>query len=157
MRFTLIDRITELKAGDEITAVKNVSLAEEYLQDHFPLFPVLPGVFMLEAMTEAAAWLIRHSESFAHSVVTLKEARNVKYADFVEPGNTLTVTAKFVKEEERIVSLKADGKVDDRPHVSARLVLERFNLADTNPADAELDEYSIAEMRKLFDRLYRPQ
>lgn len=157
MRFTLIDRITELKAGDEITAVKNVSLAEEYLQDHFPLFPVLPGVFMLEAMTEAAAWLIRHSEGFVHSVVTLKEARNVKYADFVEPGNTLTVTAKIVKQEERIVSLKADGTVDGRPHVSARLVLQRYNLADTNPADAELDEYSIAEMRKLFDRLYRPQ
>ena len=157
MRFTLIDRITELKAGDEITAVKNVSLAEEYLQDHFPLFPVLPGVFMLEAITEAAAWLIRHSENFAHSVVTLKEARNVKYADFVEPGNTLTVTAKIVKQEARIVSFKADGTVDGRPHVAARLVLERYNLSDTNPADAELDEYSIAEMRKLFDRLYRPK
>ena len=157
MRFTLIDRITELKAGDEISAVKNVSLAEEYLQDHFPLFPVLPGVFMLEAMTEAAAWLIRFSDNFAHSVVTLKEARNVKYADFVEPGNTLTVTAKIVKQEERMVSLKADGTVDGRPHVSARLVLERYNLSDTRPPDAELDEYSIAEMRKLFDRLYRPQ
>jgi 3-hydroxyacyl-[acyl-carrier-protein] dehydratase len=156
MRFTLIDRITGLKAGDEISAVKNVSLAEEYLQDHFPLFPVLPGVFMLEAMTEAAAWLIRFTDDFAHSVVTLKEARNVKYADFVEPGNTLTVTAKIVKHEERMVSLKADGTVDGRPHVSARLVLERYNLSDTNPPDAELDEYSIAEMRKLFDRLYRP-
>lgn len=157
MRFTLIDRITELKVGEEISAVKNVSLAEEYLQDHFPLFPVLPGVFMLEAMTEAAAWLIRFSDNFAHSVVTLKEARNVKYADFVEPGNTLTVTAKIVKQEERMVSLKADGTVDGRPHVSARLVLERYNLSDTNPPDAEIDEYSIAEMRKLFDRLYRPQ
>ena len=57
MRFTLVDRILELQAGQEITAVKNLSLAEEYLADHFPLFPVLPGVLMLEAMTQAGAWL----------------------------------------------------------------------------------------------------
>ena len=74
MRFTLIDRITALKAGDEITAIKSLSLAEEYLGDHFPLFPVLPGVFMLEAMTQASAWLIRHAEDFAHSVVVGRSA-----------------------------------------------------------------------------------
>ena len=53
MRFTLIDRIVELEQGARITAVKSVSLAEEYLRDHFPRFPVLPGVMMLEAMTQA--------------------------------------------------------------------------------------------------------
>jgi 3-hydroxyacyl-[acyl-carrier-protein] dehydratase len=155
MRFTLIDRICGLQAGEEITAIKNVSLAEEYLQDHFPLFPVLPGVFMLEAMTEAAAWLVRHSEDFSHSVVTLREARNVKYADFVEPGNTLTVHAKLMKQDDRTTTFKAQGTVDDRQHVSARLILERYNLADTNPDDAELDARCIGEMRELFDRLYR--
>ena len=53
MRFTLIDRITELKPGVSITAVKGLTLAEEYLQDHFPRFPVMPGVLMLEAMFQA--------------------------------------------------------------------------------------------------------
>ena len=155
MRFTLIDRISGLKTGEEITATKSVSLAEEYLQDHFPLFPVLPGVFMLEAMTEAAAWLIRHSSGFAHSIVTLKEARNVKYTDFVEPGNTLTVHAKLMKQDERTTTFKAEGTVEDRQHVSARLILERYNLADTNPDDSELDDRCIGQMRELFDRLYR--
>ena len=62
MRFTLVDRIVALEPGKTITAVKNLSLAEEYLADHFPGFPVLPGVLMLEAMTQAAAWLV-HPES----------------------------------------------------------------------------------------------
>ncbi len=155
MRFTLIDRIIDLKPGDEITAIKNVSLSEEYLQDHFPLFPVLPGVFMLEAMTQASAWLIRYSEDFAHSVVTLKEARNVKYANFVEPGNTLTVHAKLQKQDESTTTLKVQGTVNDEMHVSARLTLERYNLADSKPDEADLDRYSIAEMKKLFERLYR--
>ena len=52
MRFNLIDRITELNEGQSITAVKGLSLAEEYLKDHFPRFPVMPGVLMLEAMKE---------------------------------------------------------------------------------------------------------
>lgn len=156
MRFTLIDRILELEAGKEITALKNLSLAEEYLADHFPLFPVLPGVLMLEAMTQAGAWLVRHDEDFAHSMVLLKEAHNIKYADFVEPGSQLVVKAKQLKQDGTTTTFKAEGAVDGKPHVSARLVLERYNLAETNPDDAPLDERARNNLRSLFQRLYRP-
>src|SRR5262245_6291814 len=91
MRFTLVDLVTELEPGARITTIKTVTLAEEYLDDHFPRFPVLPGVLMLEAMTQACAWLIRVTDDFAHSIVTLKEARNVKYGRFVKPGQTLMI------------------------------------------------------------------
>jgi len=78
MYFSLIDKIDSLEPGKRIVATKSLSLAEEYLQDHFPNFPVMPGVLMLEALTQASAWLIRVSEDFSHSIVVLKEARNVK-------------------------------------------------------------------------------
>ena len=74
MRFSLVDRITELSEGKHITAIKVLTLAEEYLADHFPRFPVMPGVMMLEAMYQASAWLIRKSEDFAHTMVVLREA-----------------------------------------------------------------------------------
>ena len=64
MRFTLIDRIVELEPGARITATKSLTMAEEYLGDHFPNFPVMPGVLMLEAMTQTAAWLIRAERGF---------------------------------------------------------------------------------------------
>ncbi|MGW8257129.1 MAG: 3-hydroxyacyl-ACP dehydratase FabZ family protein, partial [Thermoguttaceae bacterium] len=67
MRFSLIDRIVDVELGVRISAVKTLSMAEEYLADHFPHFPVMPGVLMLEAMTQASAWLVRYSEDFAHS------------------------------------------------------------------------------------------
>ncbi len=156
MRFTLVDRILELQAGQEITAVKNLSLAEEYLADHFPLFPVLPGVLMLEAMTQAGAWLVRYDEDFAHSMVVLKEARNIKYADFVEPGFQLVVHAKQIKQDASTTTFKAEGSVDGKAHVSARLILERYNLADTHPDDAALDQRTRNDLRQLFERLYRP-
>jgi len=80
MRFSLIDRIVELQPGAKIEAVKNLSLAEEYLADHFPQFPVMPGVLMVEAMTQAAPWLVRRTEDFAHSMIVLSEAKNVQNA-----------------------------------------------------------------------------
>jgi 3-hydroxyacyl-[acyl-carrier-protein] dehydratase len=161
MRFTLLDKITELEPGKRLVAIKNLSLAEEYLADHFPGFPVMPGVFMLEAMTQAAAWLIRGSEDFAHSMVTLKEARNVKYASFVEPGQTLVVTVEMMGQDERTVDgrtvkFKAQGMVGDVQTVSARLVLERYNLAAEDPSKEVTDEVVRYKMRELFALLYRP-
>src|SRR3972149_10441021 len=90
MRFSLIDRIDELEPAERIAAVKTLSMAEEYVADHFPGFPVMPGVLMLEAMAEAGAWLVRAQEDFAHSMVVLRKASNVKYGQFVEPGAALT-------------------------------------------------------------------
>jgi 3-hydroxyacyl-[acyl-carrier-protein] dehydratase len=86
MRFILIDKVIEIEKGTRIRAVKNVSLAEEYLGDHFPAFPVLPGVLLLEGMIESASWLVRAKENFAHSMVLLEEARNVKYKSFPGAG-----------------------------------------------------------------------
>lgn len=140
MRFWLLDRICSYEPGKQLTAVKNVSLAEEYLADHFPEFPVLPGVFMLEAATQAGAWLVRLSEDYAHSIVVLHEARAVKYADFVKPGQMLTMNVEQTGSDERYVKMKFQGTVEDRMSVSGRIILERYNLADEDPRQAGLDE-----------------
>ena len=81
--------------GPRLTAVKNLSLAEEYLSDHFPGFPVMPGVLMLEALTQAGAWLIREMEDFAHSIIILKQAKTIKYGSFVEPGRQLELRVEL--------------------------------------------------------------
>jgi 3-hydroxyacyl-[acyl-carrier-protein] dehydratase len=156
MRFKLLDRIVDLKPGVSITAVKGLALSEDYLADHFPQFPVMPGVFMLEAMTQASAWLIRVTDDFQHSMVLLREARNVKYADFVAPGQTLTVKAEILSHTDQETKLKVQGAVDGKLNVGARLVLARFNLACGNPARASADAHVIRQMRKQFDLLYLP-
>ena len=125
-----------IKPDVELSAVKNVTMTEEYLADHFPEFPVLPGVFMLEAATQAGAWLLRLSENFAHSIISLKEAKNVKYADFVAPGQTLDVTVSILKKDDRLATMKVEGQIGDRPTLSGRIVLERYNLVDRDPDPA---------------------
>jgi 3-hydroxyacyl-[acyl-carrier-protein] dehydratase len=158
MRFTLLDRVVAIDPGKTITAIKTLSLSEEYLADHFPRFPVMPGVLMLEAMTQAAAWTIRIAEDFAHSVVVLRSAKNVKYGDFVEPGRVLTVTAEVLSQDETTTKVKASGTVSsaggERTSLTARLVLERYNMADRLPHGDAIDARVRAEMRKLWAVLH---
>ena len=137
MRFNLIDKITELQPGVAVKAVKCLSLAEEYLSDHFPLFPVMPGVLMLEAMYQGSSWLLRCTDEFAYSMVVMSEAKNVKYADFVRPGQTLEITAEIQKRENHATTLKAAGTLDGATAVSGRLTLEHYNLADRDDSFAE--------------------
>lgn len=157
MRFSLIDRIVQLQPGARLVAVKSLAMSEEYLADHFPTAPVMPGVMMLESLVQASAWLVRASEDFAHSLVMLKEARSVKYASFVEPGNVLTITTEIQSQDERLTKLKAQGTIDDNMAVSARLLLERTNRSADDPLQRAADEYLRDKMRELFAVLYRTQ
>lgn len=153
MRFSLLDRIVELKPGVSIVASKVLSPDEEYLKDHFPRFAVMPGVLMLECMYQASAWLIRQTEGFSHSAVLLKEARNVKYSDFVTPGKELLVSAEIIKQDETTTSLKAQGTIDGNTAVAARLILERFNIGDRLPVRASADPYAQNHFREVFKQL----
>src|SRR5271166_4214164 len=112
MRFVLIDRILNVQRGESLVAVKNLSLAEEYLSDHFPGFPVMPGVLMLEALTQAGAWLIREMEDFSHSVIILKQAKTIKYGSFVEPGRQLELRVELVAYDPRECTFKGVGMIE---------------------------------------------
>ena len=163
MRFHLLDRIEEL-TDSRIVAVKAVSQAEEYLGDHFPTFPVLPGVMMLEAATQAAAWLAMTNGGFAAdgdyagpTVAVMKSARNVRYGHFVAPGRSLRVTAEHVKETDAGHAFKIEGTVDtpagDKTAITGKLELACFRLADRDPGLAEADAKLIGAHRARWTNL----
>jgi 3-hydroxyacyl-[acyl-carrier-protein] dehydratase len=150
MKFVLIDRILSIDAGKEIKAVKSVSLAEEYLQDHFPTFPVLPGVLLLEGLIESASWLVRTTLSFEHSMVLLENARNVRYKSFLAPGQRIeySVTAKTI--EQNISSFSGVGICDGETILEARFGLRHFNLASQDPRMADIDGRVIQSMKERY-------
>lgn len=150
MRFKLLDRIIKLEPGQRIVACKLLDPDTDYLKDHFPRFPVMPGVLMLEAMYQASAWLIRYTDNFEHSVVLLKEARNVKYYDFVAPGNELEVTAEITKQEGLVTTLKTQGMIGGKMAVNGRLVLEASTLGAQSPARSGSDPFLKQAMRHQF-------
>lgn len=97
MHFSLVDRVIEVSPS-RIVTLKQVSLAEEYLQDHFPTFPVLPGVMMLECMVQASRRLLIESKGESKSRHVLGMVRALKYGRFVKPGATLRIEVELVKE-----------------------------------------------------------
>lgn len=154
MRFQLVDRILELTPGKSITAIKNLSLAEEYLADHFPGFPVLPGVLMVEALTQAGAWLLKVTDDFAYSTVMLKQAKAIKFNNFVSPGKTLSLTVEIVSRDGDLCTVKGQGTVDGGGAVSAKLILQRFNLAQNNPEMVTSDQLAIEQSRQLLKQIW---
>ncbi len=153
MRFILIDKVVSLEPGKRIRAVKNVSLSEEYLADHFPTFPVLPGVLLLEGLIEAASWLVRESENFAHSMILLEQARNVRYKSFLAPGARIEYTVEAKTIEENVSSFTGAGVSGDERIVEARFGLRHFNLADANSAMAAVDANVIENLKARWKLL----
>jgi 3-hydroxyacyl-[acyl-carrier-protein] dehydratase len=152
VKFHLIDRVESITAT-RIVAVKNVTLAEEYLADHFPSFPVLPGVMMLEALTQCAAWLLHHNSNFSKSMAVLKEARNLRYGNFVAPGHTLTLDVELFKETATGAVFKASGLIAGQPALVGRLEMAYFNLAEQMPELKATDDKLIAHNKHRWNVL----
>jgi 3-hydroxyacyl-[acyl-carrier-protein] dehydratase len=150
MRFNLIDRILEVVPGKSIRAVKNLTLAEEYLADHFPTFPVMPGVLMLQAVVEAGAWLWRITDDYERSVIILQEARGVKYGTFMEPGRQMVITAELIERQGDKAIFKGKGEVNGTSTVCARLTLEAYNLRDRNPALRDADSRLVGHLKDVY-------
>lgn len=111
---------------------------------------------MLEAMYQASAWLVRKTENFEHAAVLLKEARNVKYSDFVSPGQELIVSSQILKQDAQTTTFKAEGTVNGNTAVSARLILERFHICDRYASRQNVDPYCVHELQKTFLKLTTP-
>ncbi len=110
MHFDFVDRT--LKAtNDRIVTIKAVTAGEEYLRDHFPTFPVLPGVFMIESMVQAARTLLTRRDP-ALSRHVLGGVRALKYGTFVQPGHAMRITVSLLKEVEgNAFDFKGSGEV----------------------------------------------
>jgi 3-hydroxyacyl-[acyl-carrier-protein] dehydratase len=134
LRFELIDRVLDRQA-DSLTGIKNVSAAEEYLADHFPGFPVLPGVMMLEAMVQAGRLFVAgpdEGESGGTSgggPLVVTQVRNVRYGNMVRPGQALVVRVTLRKREGAGYEFQGEGTVDGQVAVQGRFRLEPLNAA----------------------------
>ncbi|MDP7162510.1 MAG: 3-hydroxyacyl-ACP dehydratase FabZ family protein [Phycisphaerae bacterium] len=156
MKFHLIDKIESIEPGKRIVTIKALTLAEEYLSDHFPTYPVMPGVLMLEAMVQSAAWLVRIQQDFAKSIVMLRAARNVRYANFVQPGMTLRCDIEAISIDDDSAKFKGMGLLAEGKAVSARLGLRCSNLADRHGYLASADTAIVEELKKRFDLIGGP-
>jgi len=152
VRLELLDSIQHLD-DNRIVGSRLIHPEEDYLRDHFPKFPVLPGVLMLEALVQGATWLLHKRTNFAKTFAVLKEAKNVRYGQFVAPGHTLVVEVEFLKETTSGATFKGLGTVDGQTALSARFEMVYFDLAEKAPRLADLEDKLRRHTQKRWNAL----
>ncbi len=108
MRFIFIDRITRMEREKMAIGIKNLAMSEDYFEHHFPFFPVMPGVLMLEAMTQLSSWLVSYSTEFKFFGL-LSKLDEAKFRHSVQPGDSLEVQVEWIERTDTNVVFR--GKV----------------------------------------------
>jgi 3-hydroxyacyl-[acyl-carrier-protein] dehydratase len=147
MRWFWIDRYTEFESGKRATAIKNVSLAEEHLHDHFPGAPMMPNPLVVEGMAQTGGLLVAEHSDFEERVVLAKLAKATFHFSAV-PGDTLTYRMT-------IESISKDGAVvSGTSHVGQRLQAEVqmvfAHLPEARAGKALFDPAGFLAMLKLL-------
>lgn len=146
MRWFWIDRFAEFVDGSHAKALKNVSLSEEHIHDHFPGFPVMPHSLMLEGMAQTGGILLGKVNEFELPVILAKVPK-MTFHGYAIPGDTLVYTAKLID------ARPEGGMVDVTAHVGDRLVAEGeivYAHVDVQPGGKKFDQKNFVFSMNLL-------
>jgi len=150
MRWIWIDKFLEFNSGKSAVALKNVSLAEEHLHDHFPHFPVMPECLMIEGMAQTAGILVGEAKNFEEKVILAKIKKAV-FHDHVCPGDTITLHAEIENITDEAAS--TTGKILRGEELIAEISL-MFSHIDKNLGGKEFPEENFV-FTDMFGSLLR--
>ncbi len=140
MRFMFVDRITKIENGKMASGVKNLAMSEDYFEHHFPLFPVMPGVLMLEAMIQLSGWLVLYSTEFKFFGL-LSSLYDAKFRRSAQPGDSLEIQVAWI--ERTNTGIVFQGKV-----LAGAEIIAQARFED------KLVEIEQDEERASLERLY---
>lgn len=124
--FLMVDRVLSVEPGKSITAIKNVTVNEEFFEGHFPGMPVMPGVLMLEAMAQVSGILgfITEEKLPADGFIYLfAGVDKLRFKRRVIPGDTLTISAEIIISKQKIYKFACQVKVGDELAASAEIMV----------------------------------
>ncbi len=129
MRWIWIDAFVEFESGKRAVAVKNITLAEEYLHDHFPGYPVMPAALIIEGMAQTAGILVGQARGFAENVI-LAKIRRAEFDGFAVPGDRLRYEAVLDTIDERAAVTSGTVYRNERPMGRIDLLFSHVNQAE---------------------------
>lgn len=125
--FLLVDKIVELEEGKRAVGIKNVTMNEPFFQGHFPSYPVMPGVLIVEALAQVGAVAILKMEANRGRLAFFAGIDNVRFRGQVVPGDTLTLSMEVTRLKGTIGKGNAVAKVGDKVVCEGELM---FALGD---------------------------
>lgn len=120
--FLLVDRILEVEEGKKVIGIKNVSMNEPFFQGHFPNYPVMPGVLIIEAMAQVGAMAILSMPAFAGRIALLAGIDKARFRRQVVPGDTLRIEVEVLKLRGTVGKSQAKAYVGEELAVEAELM-----------------------------------
>ncbi|MGB4345920.1 MAG: 3-hydroxyacyl-ACP dehydratase FabZ [Burkholderiaceae bacterium] len=133
----LVDRVLDWESGKSITAIKNVSINEEFFNGHFPHKPVMPGVLMIEALAQTSAllaFLTMGQKPDDNAVVYFLGIDGARFKRPVEPGDQLRMQVEIIRQSRGIWKFKALATVDGQTAVEGELMCTMRSIADATVA-----------------------
>jgi 3-hydroxyacyl-[acyl-carrier-protein] dehydratase len=147
MRWIWIDRFLEFESGRRATAIKNVSLAEEYLHDHFPGYPAMPNSLILEGLAQTGGLLVGEYNHFEEKVILAKVSKAV-FHFLAVPGDSLRYTAQIEAIGGSGATVKATSHVGERLQAEAEIMFA--HLDDTGRAKSLFEPKNFVFTMKLL-------
>ncbi len=137
MRWFWIDRFIEFESGSHAKAIKNITLAEEHLHDHFPGFPVMPGSLIIEGLAQTGGILLGEANGFEH-IVVLAKIPKATFHSWACPGDTLTYSARLIDMRDEGGTVECTAHVNDRLVAEAEIMFAHLDNAD--PTAKSIDQ-----------------
>ena len=126
--FILIDRIDEVKPGEFVNAIKNVTINEPYFQGHFPGQPVMPGVLSLESIAQTTAFLMLYElDDPLKKNMFISGVDGVRFRRLIVPGDQLDINIQLKSKKLTLYKFKGTIKIDNQLAVQAIIT---SNLVD---------------------------
>lgn len=147
MRWIWIDRFLEFESGQRATAIKNVSLAEEHLHDHFPGYPVMPNSLILEGLAQTGGLLVGEYNQFEEKVILAKVSKAV-FHFLAVPGDTLRYTAVIQMIGGGGATVSATSHVGERLQAEAEIMFA--HLDDTERTKSLFEPKNFVFTMKLL-------
>ena len=125
--FLLVDRVIELEPNNRIKAIKNVTINEHFFVGHFPDYPVMPGVLIIEAMAQVSGILTIATTGVldTKTIHFFAGINNAKFKKQVMPGDTLVLDVSIIKEKRGISIYNSVATVDDNIVALAELTIAK--------------------------------
>ncbi len=153
MRFLMVDRVTSFEPGVRATAIKNVTLSEDFFADHFPHRPIMPGVLMIEGMAQLSGLVIEEGlrkEKGDEAKAILCIIEKSKFRSLVIPGDTLEYRAEITSINELGAKASAKAFLEGRLVAQCTLVfsLHRVNHPALEARRREVVDFWLREARR---------
>ncbi len=129
MRYQFIDKIRQLEMGKRIVTIKNITISEDFFEEHFVGFPVMPGALQIEAIAQACGALVEISSGY-ESFSILLMVEKMKFRKLIHPGDQMVITATVLSQHDDSALFEAKIEVDNKVMTVGKMMVGVLPLND---------------------------